>query len=88
MKKLILCILISIMCTFLASCGTTVQKVEELNTTDVSMSMFVEVEATSKWTIVYHRDTRVMYAVSAGYYNCGTFTLLVNADGTPMIYEG
>ena len=29
-----------------------------------------------------------MYAVSLGYYNCGTFTLLVDADGKPLIYKG
>lgn len=50
-------------------------------------SMFVVVETASSWKIVYHRDTRVMYAVSDGYYNYGTFTLLVNADGTPLLWD-
>lgn len=31
---------------------------------------------------------KVMYAVSGGAYNNGTFTLLVNPDGTPMLWEG
>lgn len=39
------------------------------------------------YDVVYHRDTKVMYAVSHGPYNYGTFTLLVNPDGTPMLYE-
>lgn len=56
--------------------------VEEYN------SMFVVVEKTYLWEIVYQKDTKVMYAVSFGSYNGGTFTLLVNPDGTPMIYEG
>lgn len=51
-------------------------------------SMFVVVESSDIWRVVYHRETKVMYAVSDGYYNKGTFTLLVNADGTPMLYEG
>lgn len=51
-------------------------------------SMFVEVERAGSWRIVYHKNTKVMYAVSFGTYNCGTFTLLVNADGTPMLWEG
>ena len=51
-------------------------------------SMFVKVESSSYWCVVYHRDTKVMYAVSTGYYNMGNFTLLVNSDGTPMLYKG
>ena len=38
--------------------------------------------------IVYMNKTKVMYAISDGHRNRGTFTLLVNPDGTPMIYEG
>ena len=50
-------------------------------------SMFVCVEQAATWKIVYHRDTKVMYAIS--YYGSGSgeFTLLVNADGTPMLWE-
>jgi hypothetical protein len=35
------------------------------------------------------RDTKtgVMYAVSQEPYNYGTVTLLVNADGSPLLYE-
>lgn len=37
--------------------------------------------------IVYNNETKVMYAVSMG--RCpGIFTLLVNPDGTPMVYDG
>jgi hypothetical protein len=50
--------------------------------------MFVEIECTATWAIVYHKETKVMYAVSDGRYNRGTFTLLVNADGSPMVYGG
>ncbi len=39
------------------------------------------------YDIVYHKDTKVMYTVSRGYNNIGNFTLLVNPDGTPMLYE-
>lgn len=52
------------------------------------MSEFVIVESTYNWDIVYHKKTKVMYAVSQGKYNGGNFTLLVNADGTPMIWKG
>lgn len=70
-------ILAVIACMMLSSCSS------EDNT-----SMFVEVEVAASWKVVYHKETKVMYAVSNSGYNRGTFTLLVNADGTPMIYEG
>ena len=50
-------------------------------------SMFIEVEYAYPWKVVYHKTTRVMYAVSYGAHNCGTLTLLVNPDGSPMIFE-
>lgn len=34
--------------------------------------------------IGYFTDTKVMYSISSGY---GILTLLVNPDGTPMLYE-
>jgi hypothetical protein len=51
-------------------------------------SMFVQVEKTGIWKNVYNKQTKVMYAVSLGYSNYGNFTLLVNADGSPMLYDG
>lgn len=54
-------------------------------------SMFVVVEGNrgiSRWIVVYHRDTKVMYMVSNGSNNGGDFNLLVNPDGTPMLWEG
>lgn len=68
-------------CLALASCNA---KVEQVGAT---ASMFVEVERANSWRVLCHRDTRVMYAVSDGSYNYGTFTLLVDADGNPMLYE-
>lgn len=56
-----------------------------------SNDMFVCIQSAdlnSCYDVVYCRDTRVMYVVSHGSKNNGNFTLLVNADGTPMLYEG
>lgn len=50
-------------------------------------SMFVEIEQTSVWRIVYHKETKVMYAVSDGSHNRGTFTVLLDEYGYPMLYE-
>lgn len=67
-------------------------KVENVNEQkaieETPSSMFIKIEDTTYWEIVYQRDTKVMYAVSTGSYNYGDFTLLVNPDGTPMIWEG
>ena len=52
------------------------------------ISRFVQVEMASTWRIVADKETGVMYAVSCGRYNKGTFTLLVDADGNPLIYKG
>lgn len=59
----------------------------EYNSTDNMTSMFIEVEHYRGWKVVYHKDTKVMYAVSSDYYNYGTFTLLVNPDGTPQLWN-
>lgn len=78
-------IIIALMIVVLAVALTGCSKVEYKAS---DKSEFVIVESTSTWKVVYHKKTKVMYAVSDGTYNHGTFTLLVNADGTPMIWEG
>jgi hypothetical protein len=73
-------VLIMIMC-LLSACVSAVEEAQESET-----SMFVRVEHAGCWEVVYHRETKVMYAVSRGGYNAGNFTVLVNADGSPMIW--
>lgn len=53
----------------------------------VYVSRFEIVESTPKWLIVADKKTNVMYAVSRGGYNVGTFTLLVDADGEPLLLK-
>lgn len=68
----------------LCSCtNTTVTAVSNDDT-----SMFVLLEDTSRWDVVYHKNTKVMYAVSSQGTGSGVFTVLLNPDGTPMIYRG
>lgn len=82
MKKLIVIVLAIILVLSLSAWGGT--KVEQEET---QKSMFITIETTYNWLVVYHKDTKVMYTISRGSYNQGTFTLLVNSDGTPMIYD-
>lgn len=50
-------------------------------------SMFVAVEYNNLGGVVcYQKDTKVMYWVSRGTSNYGYLTMLVNPDGSPMVY--
>ncbi len=83
-KRLIALAMCSLLLVSLVGCNY--DTVQEEKTND-GKSMFTIIESAYSWKVVYHNETKVMYTVSYGSYNCGTFTLLVNADGTPMIYE-
>ena len=87
MKKVItiLCI-----CLLLTGCGETSESTEGNNQQKESKqkkSEFITIEDEWNYKVVYHKDSKVMYVVSYGTHNQGIFTLLVNADGTPMVYE-
>lgn len=84
MKKIILLIALVLIAVMLTGCGTQVQREDQ----KIKSSMFVIVESTMYWWIVYDVDTKVMYQVSTGAYNYGNFCLLVNADGTPKLWKG
>lgn len=82
MKKILSMALVLTLVICLAGCNS-VRDVSDSN----KASEFICIEKTDNWIIVYHEETKVMYAVSGGGRNAGTFTLLVNADGSPMLYE-
>ena len=88
MKKYIVLLLLLLSMLFsLTGCSSA--KVEKANDTqEDQVSMFVIAEKSLSWYVVYHRETGVMYAVSSGGYNYGTFTLLVDRDGKPLIWKG
>lgn len=86
MKKALLIVCIVALCFALAGCGTTVER--QTQAPNEVKSMFVIVEDAIPWSVVYDRETKVMYVVSCGTHNRGTFTLLVNADGTPKLLGG
>ena len=91
MKRLICWFFAAVMILCILAALTGCSKVEEDVNVYADTSIFICCErssATKPFSIVYHKDTKVMYAVSAGGYNTGTFTLLVNPDGSPMLWEG
>ena len=89
MKKKILILVSALTLSFTGCDYAEVENVNEQNKVEEEpvSSMFVEIEHTFMWKVVYQRDTKVMYVVSYGGYSYGIFTLLVNPDGTPMIWE-
>lgn len=87
MKKILL-ICVILLALLLCSCGSQMLTEEQVSKDNTSnLSMFIQVEDGNSYKIVYHRDTKVMYAISDGSYNYGTFTVMLNADGTPMLWE-
>lgn len=82
-KRLLTVALAVVMAVCLAGCE---QEVQDKSDKD-SQSMFVCVETTTNWKVVYHKDTKVMYAVSNRRYSRGVFTPLYNEDGTLQIYK-
>lgn len=81
--RILLILLVSSLCAMFM-CGCT--RVEREERADVSR--FKVVENASLWCVVYDRDTKVMYTVSYGGYNCGNFTLLVDSEGKPLLWNG
>lgn len=57
------------------------------NTVSSQKSRFIRIEDTASFCVYYDKYTRVMYVCSAGGYNNGNFTMLVNSDGSPLLYE-
>lgn len=68
----------------------SVSPVSEENKTIISEnsnSMFEKIETNNVYCIVYHKDTKVMYAVSNNGYNSGEFTQLVDESGKPLCWD-
>ncbi|MBR2553840.1 MAG: hypothetical protein IKE94_03160 [Aeriscardovia sp.] len=78
-------IIITVLTILLATGCAKVENKPEQEPVDVSR--FERVEYTAVWEIVADRETGVMYAVSRGMYNQGAFTLLVDAEGKPLIWD-
>ena len=87
--KRFLTISLIVLLFLLTGCGK--RKESPKSTQEANMFVYIQKADTLNgryYDVVYQRDTKVMYAVSHSTYNFGTFTLLVNPDGTPMLYKG
>lgn len=83
LRAFICVIMISAFALLLCSC-------QSQTTSNNIDGMFVKVGRSTQFpnvTILYDRDTKVMYSMSNYDRNYGILTLLVNADGTPKIWK-
>ncbi len=84
MYKLIISILIVIAIMIL---GFVLKNIS-ITTVNSSNDRFVKIDDGNKFYIVYDTKTKVEYSISNGDYNRGTVTLLVDAEGKPLLYTG
>lgn len=83
MKRIILVVMFVITVMTAVACGCS-----NVNSESKSMFTIVEGDTLSKtYMIVYHNDTKVMYAVSDSGHSAGIFTVMVNPDGSPMLWK-
>lgn len=82
MKKIILIIALVLLAAILSGCAQTV-----VERKPKQVSMFVQVEDAGTYIVVYDKEEKVMYTVSDYGAGAGVFTLLVNADGSPRLWE-
>lgn len=79
-----LCLLLFVICIAI----TTALGVGVVNSKAGGDWDFTWVDSGSYYNVVYHNKTKVMYVVSDVRYNIGTFTVLIDAEGKPLIWEG
>ena len=87
MKKVCIVALSVIMLT---GCGSEGAFSSASNDEEPSEKRFkvLDGEISDNFYIAYDTVTGIEYSVSNGLYNHGTLTVLVDADGKPLIYEG
>ena len=87
MKKIFIALTAFMLLTSCSS-STTEGTVEKEVSYNCDTFGLVENSRSHGYCVLYDRTTKVMYVVSEGGYNLGNFTMLVNADGSPRLYEG
>ena len=92
MKKKLLCLLLVLIMPMMVLAGCGSKDYEQKTTYVYAGVTFTRItdkgfiyEGFSDADIYVHNETRVMYI---GRMDSGYFTALLNADGTPMLWEG
>lgn len=90
MKKKLLVIMLTVgVCLGIVGCSPdhSAEGLYSGSKEKTALSMFVAIEYNDlNGVICYQKDTKVMYWVSRGTSSYGYLTMLVNPDGSPMVY--
>lgn len=89
-KKLIAAITVATMALSLTACGNSVSVVENADEVTESAEMFERHTLGDGYSILVEKETGVCYLEydnSAGYQGYYGITVMLNADGTPKIWE-
>lgn len=92
MKRIIVIALAIVLVISAVACTDTTVTVENESVGDTSM--FVIVESSYSWTVIYHRQTKVMYLIAHGKFGSaggvarGGATIMLDADGMPLLWSG
>ena len=54
---------------------------------NASDARFVLISNEGVFDICYDKETKVQYSISRGSYNEGNLTILVDAEGKPLLYQ-
>ena len=87
MIKKILCLVLTVVILLMCVGCSNMETVQDTKEDLSNKSMFVLIEGGSLWSrynIVYHKETRVMYAVGCD----AVFTVMLDADGKPLLWKG
>ena len=88
MKRWIVAALVLALGLMLAGCANGKVDAGQIADAEVDNRIFMVVSNEWSGRVLVDKATGVMYWMSNGGYNTGNLTLLINADGTPRIWEG
>lgn len=88
MKRWIVAALVLALGLMLAGCARGKVDAGQIADAEMDNKMFMVVSDEHAGEVIVDKSTRVMYWISKCGNNSGNMTLLVNADGTPRIWEG
>jgi hypothetical protein len=88
MKRWIVAALVLALGLMLAGCARGKVDAGQIADAEVDNRMFMVVSNEWNSKVLVDKLTGVMYWMSNCGYNTGNLTLLINADGTPRIWEG
>lgn len=88
MKRWIVVALVLALGLMLAGCARGKVDAGQIADAEVDNRMFMVVSNEIKGKVLVEKATGVMYWMSNYNNNWGNLTVLVNADGTPRIWEG